>query len=404
MNATAGIDIDLITDLLDKQPHLPAPKRTLFDITGIRDREYSISQVIAFFLDPEEEHGFGPLFLDALIDLVAAKQPAHGIDTTATISVDTEWSTRKGRIDILVQGWSTTDETKWETAEWALIIENKIHAKDGNDLVDYWQAVDARKKVGLLLALDDRTAVVASQLPGHDFFALTHEQFMNRVKQSIGDYVLDARHEHLLLLKEHLTNLEGYYTMDQKNARSEEYLEFYRTRVNALDELDALYKHLGRYIITALNNVMQELGFEKDRESMEPTARHFHPDPTGWNGHGQLYKDSFRLWVDVPAILRKRDLAVNLEMHGKGTSHGEDLRNMFNADDTYTKDLGLKVGDNKPGGSYYHLLRIDHVPLEKQRPLEDAVRTALEAYLFNPSFNAVEACFDKWLELHPHGL
>ncbi len=405
--ATQVLNIPALVQLLEALPHIPERKRTLFDVLGIRDREYSISQVLAFFLDPNADHGCGDLFLNSLIQHIAQRKPDHGIDPSAQIEVETEWTTQRGRLDILILG-RLTEQQRLERkededhADWAILIENKVYAGDYNDLHDYWRSVKAIRKVGVLLALDDRTNSIPTDLRA-DFFALKHSALITSVSDSIGPYIADARHEHLLLLKEHISNINGFYAMEADKAKAQEHLKFYQEHVQEIDQLDQLYKQTGQYIIQTLNEVMASHGFERDRTSMEPTGRHFYPDPNKFS-NGQFLKESFRLWVAVPEILRHGVLGMNLELHGKAVPHGPALREMLAADEVVTKDLGLKVGTNKLGAGHYHLVIIDQERLDPRVPLEKALRDLIESKLLNHAHSVVQLCFDKWLELHPNGL
>lgn len=70
---------------------------TLFDIAGFPHYENVVSNIYAYFLDPNQPHGLGTLFIDALSKLIGA-----GF-TFITPDVHREYTTKKGgRIDLVI--------------------------------------------------------------------------------------------------------------------------------------------------------------------------------------------------------------------------------------------------------------------------------------------------------------
>lgn len=99
------------------------------EIAGYPYLENVCSNVLAFFMDPEESHGLGSLVLDALAsagDISAGNEGVGG-----NVSVEREVATDNGRIDILI----TSDDS-------AILIENKIYAGTNNPFDDYAAYLD----------------------------------------------------------------------------------------------------------------------------------------------------------------------------------------------------------------------------------------------------------------------
>jgi hypothetical protein len=136
-------------ELLKEHGGLPKEqlKRSFLEIARLAERENVHSNILAFFLNPENEHGLKDLLIQALFE-------ASGIsdaDDVASAEVETEVSLPSGeRIDLVV---STNDHI--------IAIENKIHHHLDNDLLAYAGYIEKRAKEGqrvlcVVLSLHDK--------------------------------------------------------------------------------------------------------------------------------------------------------------------------------------------------------------------------------------------------------
>jgi hypothetical protein len=125
-------------------------ERTLFSLGGRGYYENAASDLLAFFLRPDAEHGFRTLFLKAFFECM-------GIDALlclnqGMVSVEREVPTKGGgRIDLQVLG-----------KDWCLIIENKIrHAQINpfSDYEDHAKSLPGSKKFFAILSPDGETSV-----------------------------------------------------------------------------------------------------------------------------------------------------------------------------------------------------------------------------------------------------
>lgn len=128
-----AIRLENFKELLDDFRALPGRverPRTFMEIAGYPHYENVCSNILKFFMDPEESHGLGTLVLDALAR--AAKIDVTEGSMSSNVSVDREISTDAGnRIDILI-----TSDTH------SILIENKIHAVANNPFKDYAAYLD----------------------------------------------------------------------------------------------------------------------------------------------------------------------------------------------------------------------------------------------------------------------
>ncbi|MFJ1436138.1 PD-(D/E)XK nuclease family protein [Capnocytophaga canimorsus] len=91
----------------------------IFQICGVDHYENTHSKIIAELLNPNGTHGLKSKLLECFIETLGNYFIINDFDCN-NLSVFTEYSTREGRIDILIQN-----------ANDAIIIENKIYARDG---------------------------------------------------------------------------------------------------------------------------------------------------------------------------------------------------------------------------------------------------------------------------------
>lgn len=157
----------------------------IFDIAGFPRRETVASNVLAFFLDPNERHGLATMVVDSLLVLLDGA-PAFGGDGRLEVAfraannlgsrgwtVTTEEPTRDGkRIDVFLSN---------EALDVAVVIENKMDAAVYNPFDSYVAHATSAHSVTLsvvlsptrrsLAKLDDRSrAHISAALAYDDLF------------------------------------------------------------------------------------------------------------------------------------------------------------------------------------------------------------------------------------------
>ena len=93
------------------------------EIAGYPHFENVCSNILAFYLQPNNEHGFGTLFLDVLASLIDEEIVIDG----QNVDIRREELTKKGnRIDLVI-----------ESDNYIFGIENKIYADPYNPFEEY---------------------------------------------------------------------------------------------------------------------------------------------------------------------------------------------------------------------------------------------------------------------------
>jgi hypothetical protein len=83
--------------------HVFAPReRTIFSLGGRGYYENAASDLLAFFMKPDAEHGFGPLFLEAFWDCTL--KPDEPRPNSRWACIERELRIEGGRIDLEVVG------------------------------------------------------------------------------------------------------------------------------------------------------------------------------------------------------------------------------------------------------------------------------------------------------------
>lgn len=133
---------ELLT-LLDKLKGvtLKPIEKTVFSIGGRGHYENPVSDVLAFFLDPNEEHELGALVAQAMLECAGISASPHSIQ-----AVHREYSTdEQARLDLVLVG-----------DDWLLAIENKVYHTANNPFEHYEEFLKKafpkqKKQVSLIL-------------------------------------------------------------------------------------------------------------------------------------------------------------------------------------------------------------------------------------------------------------
>ena len=160
--------------LLLKFEYLPKKilSKSILNIAGYPHYENVSSNILAFFLNPNNEHGLGQLMLSSLLNLAAA------IETNQNnIRVSREvYTINGGRLDILI-----------ETDNQLIGIENKIYHYLANDLEDYSNTLDKWAQTNKLNVVKIVLGI-KKEHSSFGFLPITYEELFLKVKDRLGRY------------------------------------------------------------------------------------------------------------------------------------------------------------------------------------------------------------------------
>lgn len=182
--------------LLRDLSRLPTEQRRLsvFDVAGFPHYENVCSNLLAFYLHPEKEHGLRDLLLASLMDVAGIQSGRAG----AVRSIQREVPTQAGgRLDLMI-----------ETDGLVIGIENKIFHHWANDLDDYAALIKTtaggnRLPVCLALALDHQ------DMPAHcEFKPVKYQAWWAALSSSLGRYAAKGDPKWLSYLLDLMTSID----------------------------------------------------------------------------------------------------------------------------------------------------------------------------------------------------
>lgn len=264
-------DISKETTLLKAiLPSLPKrPRKNLFDILKIQHREIRNSNILAYFFDPNEEHGFGSLFYEALKQVVHSKvvliHKDKGdylediIDFDEVISVVTEEPTTGAletakSIDIVLEG-----------GDWVIGIENKIHHHVNNPLDVYWEHLLSKgdqRPFGILLTLHPTDPDRKDLQYGKYFVNITHKELIDTVKENLR-VDGDLNSTDFFYLKEYFKNMESHYEHLKEKPEMDKLIKEVTNNYQTLNELIKKKQDAEEYVEQQIQQVFAKFGYVK---------------------------------------------------------------------------------------------------------------------------------------------
>ncbi len=198
-------EIDALLAKSKKLPPSQMQEQTFMEIAGYPNYENVCSNILQFYFQPTNEHGFGTLLLDTLATLIKEELVIGG----QVIDVRREEITdNNNRIDLVI-----------ESDDYVLGIENKIFAPLDNPLCDYAKHLEylskGHKKVyKVLLSLRPQPSSALKC-----FCPITYEAFFQKLIEDTGSYFLTAREPYVTFLRDFIQtiqNLQRSTAMDQE--------------------------------------------------------------------------------------------------------------------------------------------------------------------------------------------
>lgn len=178
-----------------KQFIQPKREKTVFSIGGRGHFENPISDVMAFYLDPSEEHNFGTLFISSFLTVLGKNLEI--IEESPIEKIEREAVTLSGnRIDIVAA-----------SENWVLVIENKIYHSLLNPLDDYELYVKAkypnRDHILVVLSLNGLSGIP------DNWNNILYQELIEEIKKQAGPFMFTSSNaKWSFFLRDFILNLE----------------------------------------------------------------------------------------------------------------------------------------------------------------------------------------------------
>ena len=249
---TAGIqDLREFLESYAVRPVADSAPPTLMKIAGFPHWENVYSNILAFFLDAGQIHGFGQLFIRSMLAAYCEHcpdgWPASDLDpedVRATDEVLREVVTATGkRIDLLIK-----------CADFLVCIENKIWSVVHNDLGDYRRhcekSGERRPVLGIVLSPH---RVPANQrrrtLDVHCFVNVTYTDLVEQLRRRLGNYIGPHNIRYQYLLFDFVEQADQFSRTGTMTDDQRLFLEFWRGNEEKIANIqsicDALQNKLG---------------------------------------------------------------------------------------------------------------------------------------------------------------
>ncbi|SOC41001.1 PDDEXK-like family protein [Ureibacillus acetophenoni] len=259
-------------DILENMKKFVRPKRekTVFSIGGRGHYENPISDVLAFFLDPNEEHQFDTLFLSSFIKVVGKE--FESVEASQIEKIEREVVTHSGnRIDLIV-----------ESENWVLIIENKIYHSLLNPLEDYEDYIKMKyphkQPIFALLSINE-----ISNIPPN-WTSVLYYDFISEIKKQAGPYMFNGNSaKWSFFMKDYLLNIEE---LIGESKVDKELVNFVQQNYNKILELIEVKDHYINSLRKMFSSILSETTGNKVEDkvhnwSKRVAIRFYCPDQWG---------------------------------------------------------------------------------------------------------------------------
>jgi len=292
------------------------------------------SNIIAFFLNENGEHGMQDLFIQAFQTLALEKYKARQINkelqfNSPTIHRELGTSNEK-RMDIVIEDESGS----------VMIIENKIYHWMANDLNEYWDHFHSdnfpeNKKIGIVLSLHKIVELDPK------FISITHQELNSRILDKIGPYLIGANPKYTTFLFDFIENKKRFY-MDPSAKDTFEYLFENRTKVNEI------IKAKEKLVDSVLHQVDQAGSEFRMARKTQRDYRYYHIEKT----------ENFYYTILIRHILDSNPTySVILEGNYVSQSDFDQLRML--ALELSKEKTQVQVIASKPQHAWFHLLTVE---------------------------------------------
>jgi hypothetical protein len=358
-------DLNWMSQLLSDLPEAPINRKNLIEIAGYPNREAVNSNLLAFYLDENEEHGFGRLFLNSILDLLEEKGslefPRHRFEGGYT--VEREVSTAKSkRIDIVVR--PEASEGEGVNSSWALIIENKIFSSVYNPFEEYWSSIEADMKFGVVLSIKPENLDLLRD-NGLNFVNILHIDLVKKVLSNLPSTYMNMDQAHMMFLREYIANVKSHYRNENEMYNLDLSLRLFHKKRKEIEGFKKKDFELLQHISSVVFAIFTDIGFPPFSRKDSSKSKHFYLNddfaslPASISGNIDI-ANKFRFWIDLGELRYNSVFTAYFELYGRSnTLYGDELKSRLRASNVFgLSDKVLEGSGGSSGSAYQHIYKI----------------------------------------------
>jgi hypothetical protein len=248
-----------LAQFLDKAEAFIRPKReeTLLSVMGMGHYENPLSDLLAFFLKPQAEHGLGLLFLRSFLSCINTDLQ---ITEAAGISVHREAQTQDAkRPDFILQG-----------STWLLMIEHKVWHGQNNPFASY-------EALASTLSGDHKQVLYAVLSPHggsvrKDWQPVSYPQFTAALRTALNQHLLQNSPTKWTLLAEELLLHIETHILPSKTIMTDDEAHFVEAHQSAVDQVARMAVQYLEWLQGKLRSALEEA----------MPGQEFTTKPVGW--------------------------------------------------------------------------------------------------------------------------
>jgi hypothetical protein len=218
--------------------------RTFMDISGYPHYENVCTNILAFYFDPDEEHGLKDLLICAFLRIAGV----DGKPSIGKVTILPQCETAKHNfIDLIIDSESFT-----------IGIENKIHHWLANDLEDYSETVErvGNNKDIVIKAVLGLLRVQNNALLKCGFRSYTYGELWQEVRVMLGHYIAQANVRWVTFLVDFMQNTTNLAGENMELKKSDKFFVEYDEAIEKMmAERSAFFERLYRRVGMVFNEI-----------------------------------------------------------------------------------------------------------------------------------------------------
>ena len=220
------MDLKELQKAIDDVPDILPSHPTFLQIAGFPHYENVCSNILKFYLNPNNFHGLGDLVIKSILKALLVNEA--DFPTNNPISVQREVRTlNNGRIDLII-----------ESEHWIVAIENKINHTLNNDLIDYSESVrkfyQKPRELKIVLSIWPEIPNASS-----GFENLTYERLIKQIEQDLKLMAHEnISNDYIIFFNHFILSLKQIFQPIEMNDLQLEFLIKYSEQIEQIRDLD----------------------------------------------------------------------------------------------------------------------------------------------------------------------